>query len=257
MDDIEDFLSDPVVNQKSHSFSSQLRLTRQAEREMLIQNPHSYIRNNVKTQVQDCLWMVSIRDLVELLEERKVYRSKTLNRCIVCTLPLGTCEHSREWDEQLYPKHSKKQFTYKSPTRDEKDKVSQEIDDVMDLLGGGVKVETELQVNDVDIKDIRWSLMMPRLSDKIGDTYIAVSTPTPRGWHTVVSLGKYLVLFGGFRYKKKKIPQPFASATKHEDVEYLNDLYVYDTEHLSWHNPGTYYSTLLQYSTGTVLCLLS
>ena len=107
----------------------------------------------------------------------------------------------------------------------------------MEPLGNGIEVETHLQIEDVDIKDIRWAQMFPRLSDKIGDTYVALSTPTARGWHTMISLGKYIVAFGGFRYRKRLVPQPFTSATKHNEVEYLNDIFVYDTENLSWHNP--------------------
>lgn len=31
------------------------------------------------------------------------------------------------------------------------------------------------------------------------------------------------------------MPQPFSSVTRPDEVEYLADLYIYDTENLSWH----------------------
>jgi hypothetical protein len=140
---------------------------------------------------------------------------------------------------------------------DTRDNASKELDSMLDIIGGGIEIQTEIQVDDVDLGSIRWSQWVPRLSDKIGDTFVAISVPSERGWHTMVSLGKYLVLFGGFRYCKTKVPQPFSFAAKHEDVEYLSDLFVYDSENLSWHQPpvsnngprpaGRYESKLSQY----------
>jgi hypothetical protein len=122
---------------------------------------------------------------------------------------------------------------------DSRDNISKELDSMLDIMGGGIEVKTEIQPDDVDLRSIRWSQWVPRLSDKIGDTFVAISIPSERGWHSMVSLGKYLVLFGGFRYCKDKVPQPFSFAAKHEDVEYLSDLFVYDSENLSWHQPPT------------------
>jgi len=90
MDDIEDFLNNPTrIIYTASEDRKKAKTDKVIERERLINNPHSYIRENVRTQVQDCLWMVNLRAHVALLEERAIYRSKTLNRCIICTLPLG------------------------------------------------------------------------------------------------------------------------------------------------------------------------
>lgn len=35
--------------------------------------------------------------------------------------------------------------------------------------------------------------------------------------------------------RKNKVPQPFSSVPLPEEVEYLNDIRVYDTQHLAWH----------------------
>ena len=50
-------------------------------------------------------------------------------------------------------------------------------------------------------------------------------------------MDRFIVVFGGFRFYKSKVPQPFTSTARHEDVEYLSDIYIYDTQNLSWHNP--------------------
>ena len=66
---------------------------------------------------------------------------------------------------------------FTSPVRD---RIAAEMDSLFDILGGGVQVETTAQRDDVDIERIRWYQFQPRLSDKIGDTYLSISTPPPR-----------------------------------------------------------------------------
>ena len=185
---------------------------------------------------------------------RKGYRDTTLNRCIKCTLPLGSCAHKNDWEDTLktmaadktasrkvheavarmFREEEEERKQYKSPI---KDSVSNEMDELTDILKGGVAIETHAQVDDVDISRLRWYRFEPRLSDKIGDQYFSLSTPPPRGWHSLVHIGRFLLLFGGFCYRGSEVPQPFQGATKHDEVEYLNDLYLYDRDNLSWYDP--------------------
>lgn len=38
-----------------------------------------------------------------------------------------------------------------------------------------------------------------------------------------------------YAIRRNKVPQPFSSVPLPEEVEYLNDIRVYDTQHLAWH----------------------
>jgi len=252
MYDFEAFLADPA------GLSSPPKKIPPKERRVndeyyeLVNNPYSYVRRKIQSQVEDCLWLEDLRQLQSVLSERAVYRQKTLNRCVLCTLPLGTCEHGRRWEEDCGPlsaggarlplkieedeidKAMRPTVKAYSSVRDE---VSNQMDELFDILSGGVQISTAASKEEVDINRIRWYLFQPRLSDKIGDTYLSISVPTPRGWHSMVNLGRFVVLFGGYRYLKSAVPQPFSSAIKPDDVEYLSDVYVYDTDNLSWHHP--------------------
>ena len=77
-----------------------------------------------------------------------------------------------------------------------------------------------------------------------------LSCPSPRGWHTSILLtisknpdirsGQGIILFGGLRLKNNICPQPFLNGSMKTDrkafeIEYLNDVCIYDIDNLSWH----------------------
>lgn len=68
-----------------------------------------------------------------------------------------------------------------------------------------------------------------------GDTLLPLSLPTERGWHSTTQVGKYTLLFGGVRFKNHRAPEPFGAVVPPEDVECLADLFVYDSDNVSWH----------------------
>jgi hypothetical protein len=76
-----------------------------------------------------------------------------------------------------------------------------------------------------------------------GDTLLPLSLPTERGWHSITQVGKYTLLFGGVRFKNHRSPEPFGSVIPPTDVEYLNDLFIYDSENVSWHKVNILEST--------------
>jgi hypothetical protein len=76
-----------------------------------------------------------------------------------------------------------------------------------------------------------------------GDTLLPLSLPTERGWHSITRVGKYTLLFGGVRFKNHRSPEPFGSVIPPTDVEYLNDLFIYDSENVSWHKVNILEST--------------
>ena len=76
-----------------------------------------------------------------------------------------------------------------------------------------------------------------------GDTLLPLSLPTERGWHSITQVGKYSILFGGVRFKDHRSPEPFASVPAPGDVECLADLFIYDTDNVSWHKVSITEST--------------
>ena len=206
-----------------------------------ITEPIDNIRQKIKEAVHTALWTVKMQDeytdfMTKLKESIKKSPDKIPPRCIVCTLPYGTCVHTEEWLKEEHPEFVLPSGVFEDTVK--KSAIESEIDDVLGLIEHAeLKVDTKPLDNDIDIDSSRWVIHEPRRSDKIGDTYISLFTPSPRGWHTTVEMldDRLVVVFGGFRFKKTEIPQPFGGATMYEDVEYLSDLLVYDRENASWH----------------------
>lgn len=158
----------------------------------LIRSPHTYIRQKIRAEIDNCLWADDLQSAYALLHEQmKTITSKYLERCSVCTLPYGTCPHTGQW------------LMTKTTFSDEiKDSVDNEIDDILDLVGTDGIIETQPDIDDIDINAMRWTQVEIRFSDKIGTTPLSISMPTQRGWHTCTDIGgKFLVVFGGLRYR--------------------------------------------------------
>lgn len=96
------------------------------------------LREEVKSKVEQCLWINKWREDEERVQNRlKLSRSPSVcenkihfafqltvfkfiylfissqsqfdsERCTVCTLPLGLCEHTREWIEENYYEKQRK-----------------------------------------------------------------------------------------------------------------------------------------------------
>lgn len=203
--------------------------TWEEEKELLRTDPHTYVRSRIRHQVQDVIWLEHLRQQLEEMEEKRKTASGSYDdRCIVCTLPYGTCIHTQEWVDDKNPLFVDKP----------KDAVEKEMDDLMAAIGGSVEIETEaVESDDIEMETMKWVPMYVADSDKIGDSYTSLATPHPRGWHSAVYFEKhnFIVVFGGFRYKKGVVPQPFDAVVKERDVEFLNDICVYDLVGKSWH----------------------
>ena len=83
---------------------------------------------------------------------------------------------------------------------------------------------------------MQWSQLEYRQSDRIGISDFSLFTPSERGWHTCIELNQIVfIVFGGLKYKNNAVPNPFHDNLSIHDVEYLNDVRVYDMENRSWH----------------------
>ena len=97
MDELEAFLDDPS-GAKALAKSPKKEPYIEDELSELINHPHTYIRRRVRQQVEDGLWLHDLNMFYSYLNDRENLRTATKNRCVVCTLPMGSCEHSLSWD---------------------------------------------------------------------------------------------------------------------------------------------------------------
>lgn len=92
--------------------------------------PHEsvIIRNTVRDQVDSILWLDHLKgedaDYKRRLEENKGAKE----RCLVCTLPWGTCVHTKEWVAEKQSEREDKEFR-------ERTKLDDQINDVLNVLG--------------------------------------------------------------------------------------------------------------------------
>ncbi len=202
--------------------------------------PFSYVRKAVRAQVDDALWLDNLQQVYAELERRKSMKhDDNLERCLICTLPHGTCRHTKAWVQEQENKAIEK-FV--------KNELDQEIDDVLGVLGGTSldsdlassadkdKVKEKEARPTVNLDSLKWYQLEQRFADTIGSDFFCVHQPTPRGWHTTTLLmNRFIVVFGGVRFRGNEIPQPFSSTPKAGEFEVMDKMFVYDTLQLSWH----------------------
>jgi hypothetical protein len=184
MDDIESlFDNDPTAKQQEiesqpslgmidslFQNNDELCLQDQSEsdqklRAALLHSAEYGIRDSVKSQVEDVRWLKDVTRHMADSErgEEGGAGEEELVRCAVCTLPVGSCQHSSSWLDSSLTDH-------RHAAAD--DALQSEIDQVLGLLdtgGGGVQLDTRHQHGDIDLETIRWSQHTPRLADKIGE----------------------------------------------------------------------------------------
>ena len=166
------------------------------ELDKLKKDPLNYVRKKIRDQIDDCLWLDELQVLYDELQSNiKNGTNSHIERCLVCTLPKGTCSHSKEWVNDSYK--------YKSDLKVIKNTVDSEIDDMLDIIQHNEVVINHPTVeSQIDIHGMKWNIMDQRSADLIGNTYLCLQGPSERGWHSATLMdNKELVVFGGFRYK--------------------------------------------------------
>lgn len=197
-------------------------------------DPHEFISDKIRSQVSEGLWLQDLNNRhahdIEMSESGingSPAKSIVGLRCVVCTLPVGSCKHTSTWIKQNYSS-ALKDFA--------SSQLENELDNVLGILGKHEDIITAPQIGEVDLNTIKWTEHMFRLNDKIGDEHVPIALPTERGWHSLEKVGKYLVLFGGVRCRDGSAPKPFSTSFRpSSDVVYLNDVFLFDTVNVSWH----------------------
>lgn len=125
--------------------------------------------------------------------------SNTFERCMICTLPIGTCIHSQEWIVQKEHEEMIGQVA---------NDVEQEIENSLSFLDSkedelfNTLLEASYQTVDTerpDIESMNWKLLEERPVDSIGIKKMVLSSPGKRVWHSSTRVGNYLVVFGGLK----------------------------------------------------------
>jgi len=195
------------------------------------------IRDSIVDKVNNILWLDKLVAEENAYHERLNQSHKTDEKCMVCTLPYGTCVHTQQWIKESFTTKQNKLFD---------ESLDQSIDDMLNVMGE-FNIETSPVLDDVDLSQMQWNLLEQSPVDKIGATNVALYSPDERGWHSCVKLDTHILVFGGFKYRNnKQVPSPLATIPvttqlDEEDVEYLTDIRVYDTQGLAWYgvrNPG-------------------
>jgi hypothetical protein len=106
------------------------------ENELLRRQPFAFVRKQIRDQVEDCLWLNALNSLRDELQQQKQESANAtvLERCMVCTLPCGTCIHTQTWIEDKFTKDSKAEILRRYGSTDEIDDEMDVVMDVMDSL---------------------------------------------------------------------------------------------------------------------------
>mgnify|MGYP000333074895 CR=1 FL=1 len=150
------------------------------------------IRESIAEKVNSILWLDKLTAEDNAYQERLMRSRETTQKCMICTLPHGTCEHTSTWIENSYAQRTR------PPDDEDLDKT---INDMLNVIGD-FKIETKAVMEDIDLDQMQWKSLEERPTDKIGSTNVCLFSPDERGWHSTVKLTDNLILvFGGLKYR--------------------------------------------------------
>lgn len=115
------------------------------------------IRDTIKDEVNSILWLDKLVAEEKIYEERLSKIKSTTEKCMICTLPYGTCVHTKDWIQNSYQART----TYYDNDLDKT------IEDMLNVIDE-YKVETAPVLDDVDLTQMQWSALDERPTDKIG-----------------------------------------------------------------------------------------
>lgn len=170
------------------------------------------IRSHIRDAVSNALAVLN-----ETSNEAQRSGDDATGRCVVCTLPLGQCGHTQEW---LLARTDRVLYALDEAEEEIRDALSV-VDDVRALTVTGM----QQQGPEFTPVDFRWKSCEVVLSDRIGGTYVDLSSPGRRAAHTAVACGVYIVVFGGVELVKGR-------------KQVSSKLHVFNTQTYTWHLPA-------------------
>lgn len=154
-------------------------------------DPNS-IRDSIIEKVNSILWLDKLVAEDNAYQERLRKSDTNTEKCMICTLPHGTCEHTAEWIRTSYEQRTR------IPDDEDLDKT---INDMLSVMGE-FKLDTKPVLEDIDLNGMQWKALEERPTDKIGATNVCLFSPDERGWHSTIKLTANLILvFGGLKYR--------------------------------------------------------
>jgi hypothetical protein len=184
------------------------------------------VRDSVRSSVETVLWLDKVSQSDSNYANKLALAGQ--NRCLVCTLPLGTCEHSSDW---IFERE-----TLRDSDENYKSALEREIEDVLELVGGDT-IHKDEETGAPDMQNLRWAVLDALPTDRIDATEVTLFAPDDRIWHSSVNFeDKLLVIFGGLRYKGSNPFQPFHVFPNQAafTFEVLGDLRLFDTARKAW-----------------------
>ena len=106
-------------------------------------------------QVDDCIWLDDLKQKYNEIGQVG-NAGRVTSRCVVCSLPVGTCHHDTKWMKKMAP-------WGKDTTKE--DTADKEVSDVLDVLGTGNVVQSV--VSAVDEVNYFTSLYLLYTSNKL------------------------------------------------------------------------------------------
>lgn len=179
----------------------------------------------------------------------------------MCTLPHGTCQHTKEWLEI----RDKQSILDQLP----KDNVDLAMGDIVDVLKQAPIVLDSADGESLPpvLSTLRWETLSPQPADELTGEKIDLSSPGPRAGHTMVQLDgsgslwqdtKLLVVFGGVSSASGEPLHLDSSLTrggqngagrssgtrhsarkKQQTLSYHADVHVFHLGLTTWHHPDT------------------
>lgn len=201
------------------------------------------IRQSIKETVDGVLWLETMQNkqanglgMFSSSQSSSILSPGNHPRCMICTLPLGTCEHSPDWIQH------KQEMDYlnENPISD----LDLELESTLGLISNDDYYQTDdnniSSLNEpLALEGMMWQPLEQQALDKIGGDDIALYSPGDRIWHSSISLSDYLIVYGGLKSADAALLQPLkgiiiSSSTSNGIIQPLYDLLAYNLHLQTW-----------------------
>ena len=147
------------------------------------------------------------------------------SRCVVCTLPFGSCVHTRDWLQYTAPEsRAKSRGEWTDDNNDTFDPTSALLGDMEDVLAVGKdELHSELKKGIrtkalplTYISNMHWTKVLPPPADNINGNELDISSPPAQGGITALEIHNsagqpHLVVCGGIRYPNNGVFLAYSS----------------------------------------------
>ena len=197
-----------------------------------------YVGHGIREQVAE-----GVREWAKHADGEPSEAELPFSRCVVCTLPFGTCNHTKDWMNFKSPASRRQQ------EREAVERTMFDMDDVLNVASQNLNEELKKGIRTsalplTHISHMHWTEVQCRAVDSIEGQHLDLSSPPCMGGSSGVMIPNpvgqpHLVVHGGIRYPRNGVFHAYSSTLigSKQTAIYESRVFVFSMVEMTWHVP--------------------